>query len=94
MHVDGDVQGRGVVLRQALQAIHYEVPGAIYHIIARGDGGKMVFDTEPDRSASLTRKDEACEKFGWLVHSWVQMGKSFRWRLIFRALAGMEFAVL
>ncbi len=54
--------------------IRYEAPGAIYHVIARGDGGKMVFDREADRRAWLARKEEACEKFGWLVHAWVLMG--------------------
>ena len=54
--------------------LRYEAPGAIYHVIAPGDGGKMVFDTEPDRSAWMTRQDEACEKFGWLVHARVLMG--------------------
>jgi putative transposase len=54
--------------------IRYQAPGAIYHVIARGDGGKMVFDTEQDRRAWLTRKEQACEKFGWLVHAWVLMG--------------------
>ncbi|NIQ97081.1 MAG: hypothetical protein GWN87_25055, partial [Desulfuromonadales bacterium] len=44
--------------------IRYEAPGAIYHVIARGDGGKMVFDREADRRAWLARKEEACEKFG------------------------------
>lgn len=54
--------------------LRYEAPGAIYHIIARGDGGKMVFATDPDRRAWMARKEEACEKFGWLVHAWVLMG--------------------
>jgi putative transposase len=54
--------------------IRYEAPGALYHIIARGDGGKMVYDTEADRRAWLERKGEACEKYGWRVHAYVLMG--------------------
>ena len=52
----------------------YEAPGAIYHVIGRSDGGKMVFDTEPYREAWLTCKEVACEKYGWLMHAWVLMG--------------------
>ncbi len=59
--------------------IRYEAPGAIYHIIARGDGGKRVFDRESDRSAWLERKAEACGKFGWRVHAWVLMGNHVHW---------------
>ncbi|NNC87341.1 MAG: transposase [Akkermansiaceae bacterium] len=54
--------------------IRYEAAGAIYHVIARGDGGKRVFHTEADRGAWLRRQEEASEKFGWLVHAWVLMG--------------------
>lgn len=29
--------------------LRYEAPGAIYHVMARGEGGKDVFETDEDR---------------------------------------------
>jgi len=31
------------------RALRFEYPGAEYHVMARGNGGKMVFETDDDR---------------------------------------------
>jgi Na+-transporting methylmalonyl-CoA/oxaloacetate decarboxylase gamma subunit len=32
-------------------AIRYQYPGAVYHLMARGDGGKVIFENDEDRKA-------------------------------------------
>ena len=42
--------------------------------MARGEGGKDVFEGIEDREAWLVRLGQACEKHGWRVHAYVLMG--------------------
>ena len=35
--------------------LRFQYPGAVYHVMARGDGGKMVFETDDDRLVFLKR---------------------------------------
>ena len=37
--------------------------------MARGDGGKTVFETDDDRLVFLSRLGEACGSCGWRVHA-------------------------
>jgi hypothetical protein len=37
--------------------------------MARGDGGKMVFETDDDRLVFLKRLEETCRSCGWRVHA-------------------------
>jgi REP element-mobilizing transposase RayT len=55
----------------------FQYPGAVYHIMARGDGGKTVFETDDDRLVFLSRLGEVCASCGWRVHAWVLMGNHF-----------------
>jgi hypothetical protein len=43
----------------------FQYPGALYHVMARGDGGKTVFETDDDRWVFLSRLGEACASCGW-----------------------------
>jgi REP element-mobilizing transposase RayT len=45
--------------------------------MARGDGGKTVFETDDDRLVFLKRLEEVCGSCGWRVHAWVLMGNHF-----------------
>lgn len=45
--------------------------------MARGDGGKAVFETDDDRLVFLKRLEETCGSCGWRVHAWVLMGNHF-----------------
>ena len=54
--------------------MRYEAAGAVYHIMARGDGGKNVFDDDKDRYAWTDLMEKAHGRFGWRVHAWVLMG--------------------
>jgi len=57
--------------------LRYQAPGAVYHVMARGEGGKNVFDDETDRKVWLERMGQACGKYGWRGHAWVLMGNHF-----------------
>ena len=57
--------------------LRYEAAGAVYHVMARGDGGKPVFEDDKDRYGWLDLLGKACERFGWRVHAWVLMGNHF-----------------
>lgn len=54
--------------------LRYEAAGAVYHVMARGDGGKPVFEDDKDRYAWVDLLERSCERFGWRVHAWVLMG--------------------
>jgi len=45
--------------------------------MARGDGGKAIFDGDDDCKAFLFRLGKVCESHGWRVHAWVLMGNHF-----------------
>lgn len=57
--------------------LRFQYPGALYHVMARGDGGRVVFETDDDRRVFLARLGEACGRCGWRVHAWVLMGNHF-----------------
>jgi REP element-mobilizing transposase RayT len=59
------------------RALRYQYPGAVYHLMARGDGGKAVFETDEDRKGFLFRLGKICESHGWRVHAWVLMSNHF-----------------
>lgn len=46
----------------------FQYPGALYHVMARGDGGKTVLETDDVRLVLLSRMGEACASCGWRVH--------------------------
>ena len=50
------------------RALRFQYPGAIYHVMARGDGGKTVFENKADCEVFLHRLGEACGSCGWRVH--------------------------
>src|SRR5277367_442591 len=57
--------------------LRLEYPGAIYHVMNRGDRGEPIFRDDADRKLFLETLDEACEKTGWLVHAWCLMPNHF-----------------
>jgi len=57
--------------------IRFQYPGGCYHIMARGDGGKTIFEDDDDRKVFIARLGEVCGRCGWRVHAWVLMGNHF-----------------
>jgi putative transposase len=59
------------------RTLRHEYPGAVYHVMARGDGGKAIFEGDDDRKAFLYRLGQVCGSHGWRIHAWVLMGNHF-----------------
>ncbi len=57
--------------------LRFEYPGAIYHVMARGDGGKAIFIVKDDHLLFLHRLSEVCRSRGWRVHAWTFMPNHF-----------------
>jgi len=57
--------------------LRFEYPGALYHVMARGDGGRRVYETDADGGDFLARLGRVCESHGWRVHAWVLMPNHF-----------------
>ena len=57
--------------------LRIEYPGAIYHVMSRGDRREMIFLDEIDRHCFLETLGQTCAKTGWQVHAYVLMGNHF-----------------
>ncbi len=51
--------------------IRIEYPGARYHVMSRGNRREYILGSEDDKRAFLHTLGEACERMGWLIHSYV-----------------------
>lgn len=47
------------------------------HVMARGDGGKRIFESKDDALDFLTLLGRTCVRFGWRVHAWVLMSNHY-----------------
>ena len=57
------------------QRIQY--PGAIYHIMSRGDRREDIFLDDVDRYDFIKSLAEACQKTSWQVHDYCLMSNHF-----------------
>ena len=57
--------------------LRVEYPGAIYHVINRGDRREPIFQDDADRQRFVETLGEACAKTGWHVHAYVLMPNHF-----------------
>lgn len=55
-----------------------EFPGAIYHVMNRGDRHEPIFRDDLDHKKFLAALAEACTKTDWQVHAFCLMGNHFR----------------
>ena len=53
--------------------LRIEHPGAIYHVMDRGDRSEDIFVDDVDRQDLLKTLAEACQKTGWQVHAYCLM---------------------
>ena len=61
---------RAVRIREKVsmpRKIRVEYPGAIYHVLSRGDRRDDIFLDDVDRQDFLKTLAEACQKTGWQV---------------------------
>ena len=57
--------------------LRVEYPGAIYHVINRGDRREAIFHDDADRQRFLETLGETCAKTGWQVHAFCLMSNHF-----------------
>ena len=58
-----------------------EYPGAVYHVISRGQRREPIVLGERDRTWFVETMDEACERCGWVLHAWVLIPNHYHWLL-------------
>jgi REP element-mobilizing transposase RayT len=57
--------------------LRLEFPGALCHIINRGNYRRWIFDAASTRTAFETCRFAGCERSGWLLHAFVRMGNHY-----------------
>ena len=57
--------------------LRVQFPGAIYHVLSRGDRREDIFLDDTDRQEFLKTLAEACQKTGWQVHAYCLMNDHF-----------------
>ena len=57
--------------------LRIEYPGAIYHVMNRGDRREPIFKDDTDRKLFLQTLAEACQKTGWHLHAYCLMPNHF-----------------
>ena len=60
--------------------LRIEYPGAIYHLMNRGDRQEAIFKDDRDRRTFLDTLGETCEKTGWQIQAFCLMGHLFSGR--------------
>ena len=53
--------------------LRIQYPGAIYHVLSRGDRRELIFHTEGDRERFLQTLGRTCGKTGWQIHAYCLM---------------------
>ena len=59
------------------RALRVQYPGAIYHVLSRGDRRELIVRDDQDRAAFVRTLEQACAKTGWQVHAWCLMSNHF-----------------
>ena len=57
--------------------LRVEYPGAIYHVLNRGDRREPIFKDDQDRERFLQTLGETCTKTSWQVHAFCLMPNHF-----------------
>src|ERR1017187_10124042 len=57
--------------------LRIEYPGAMYHVMNRGDQREDIFRDDQDRQKFLSTLGEACAKTEWQVHAYCLMRNHF-----------------
>jgi len=65
------------VIRTMARKPRIEYPGAVYHVMSRGNRLEAIFLDNKDREMFLDTLEEACMRTGWLAHAFVLMGNHY-----------------
>jgi putative transposase len=58
-----------------------QYPGAVYHVMDRGDRREAIFCDDDDRERFMVTLGQACERTGWRVHAFVLIGNHYQFML-------------
>jgi putative transposase len=64
-------------MRGMARALRIEYPGAVYHVVARGNQKQRICVEDGDRKLWRATLGDACERTGWRVHAWVLMDNHY-----------------
>lgn len=70
-------RGRCDRLRAMARKLRVEYPGAIYHVMNRGDRRELIFKDDADRERYLETVGETCARTGWQIHALTLMPNHF-----------------
>ena len=62
--------------------VRIEYPGAIYHVMARGNRRERIVIDDEDRKRFEVALEEVVGKMGWTLYAWVLMGNHYH--LVFK----------
>lgn len=51
------------------QGLRIEYPGAVYHVLNRGNYRQEVFAAEASKMAFASALPAACARYGWILHA-------------------------
>lgn len=54
--------------------LRIQYPGAVYHVMSRGDQRERIFKDQKDRAMFVSALEEACQKTEWQVHAFCVSG--------------------
>jgi len=57
--------------------LRIDYPGAIHHVLSRGDRRENIYHDEVDRQDFLKTLAETCQKTDWQVHAYCLMSNHF-----------------
>ena len=57
--------------------LRVQCPGAICHVMNRGDRREAIFEDDQDRERFLETLGEVCPRTGWQAHAWCLMANHF-----------------
>jgi putative transposase len=60
------------------EACEWNMRGAVYHVMCRGDRREPIFTSDEDRRLMLSALGEMCERAGMWVHGYVWMTNRYR----------------
>jgi REP-associated tyrosine transposase len=58
-----------------------QYPGAVYHVMDRGDQREAIYRDDEDRERFLKTLGEICERTGWRLHAYVLMSNHYHFML-------------
>ena len=57
--------------------LRIQYPGAIYHVLSRGDRRESIFRNDADRKLFLELLTQVCGRTGWQIHAYCLMDNHF-----------------